>query len=187
MGVMVKKAIDELDAVVTQAEFGRLVGVTQPAVSALMSRGVIRPNGTALEWLNSYITHLVEVAEERGSAGGELDLPQERAALARSQRVAHDLRNQESLSAYAPTEVLEHALCAVREAMVSRFDEAIEGLSRNCPDLPDEALIVVRGVLSSARKEWVRSTSKLIDSEPVEPGPADVEDGDDGAFLDGEG
>ena len=43
-----------LDTVLTQAEFGDLVGIGQPAVSDLMARKVINDGQTASQWLLAY-------------------------------------------------------------------------------------------------------------------------------------
>lgn len=43
---------------VTQEEFGRMVGISQPAVSSLCTRGVLLPGQSAREWLRRYLMHL---------------------------------------------------------------------------------------------------------------------------------
>lgn len=50
----------ELDSPCTQQQFATLVGITQPAVSALCTRGVLLPGQTAQEWLHRYLTNLRE-------------------------------------------------------------------------------------------------------------------------------
>lgn len=51
----------------TQQAFAELVGVTQPTVSGLVSRGVLLPGQSAQEWLHRYLTNLREVIIERRS------------------------------------------------------------------------------------------------------------------------
>lgn len=74
---------------ITQADFGRLVGVTQAVVSDLKQRGILPAAGTAGDWLLSYTAHLRAQAAGRA---GQLDLSQERAALARTQNALAELK-----------------------------------------------------------------------------------------------
>ena len=48
----------DLNSTCTQAQFGDLVGIGQPAVSDLLARGVIQPGNTAGQWLLDYTSHL---------------------------------------------------------------------------------------------------------------------------------
>ena len=59
-----------LDFPCTQAEFGKLVDLSQAAVSGLIKRGVLRPNGTALTWWRDYVQHLEEQAQARRAGRG---------------------------------------------------------------------------------------------------------------------
>jgi phage terminase Nu1 subunit (DNA packaging protein) len=65
----------------TQAEFAALVGISQPAVSGLLSRGIITEGGTLAEWSAMYCDHLREKAAGRATEGNH-DLATERARLA---------------------------------------------------------------------------------------------------------
>lgn len=49
----------------TQGEFGKEVGISQQAVSQLVQKGIIHPDGTFLAWLRDYIRHLEEEARRR--------------------------------------------------------------------------------------------------------------------------
>ena len=71
----------DLDYKPTQAEFGALVGISQPAVSNLLARGIIHEGGTIGAWASAYAAHLREQAAGRASAGDH-DLVTERARLA---------------------------------------------------------------------------------------------------------
>lgn len=72
----------DLQARSTQAAFGSLVGISQPAVSDLVSRGILRDGESVGEWLKAYCGNLREQAAGR-LASGDLDLATERAGLAR--------------------------------------------------------------------------------------------------------
>lgn len=78
----------------TQAEFGRLVGISQSAVSDLVRRDVLKPGATLGQWLLEYCGNLREVAAGRLASGG-LDLVAERAALAKAQRERIELEMAE--------------------------------------------------------------------------------------------
>ena len=54
-----------LDKPCTQEEFAELVGITQPSVSKLVTRGILIPGQTAQMWLDRYLTHLREVRFDR--------------------------------------------------------------------------------------------------------------------------
>jgi phage terminase Nu1 subunit (DNA packaging protein) len=83
-----------LDASVSRAQFGRIVGVTGGRVSQLIGQGVLAPDGTLADWLRSYCQHLRTQASGRATAGN-LDLSQERANLALEQRRIAELRRGE--------------------------------------------------------------------------------------------
>ena len=59
----------DLNSIVTQRQFGEIVGISQPAVSDLLSREVIREGQTLGQWLIAYCAHLRETAASRGSVG----------------------------------------------------------------------------------------------------------------------
>lgn len=115
-----------------------------------------------------YIRRLREQAAGRaGNEEGGLDLVQERAGLAREQRINQAIKNAVARKEYAPVGLLADVLGQAASAVVGRFDQ-LEGMLRKaCPDLPDEAKTAVLQVIASARNEWIRSTAKLV-SESVD-------------------
>jgi hypothetical protein len=54
-----------LDVRCTQGQFGKKVGISQQAVSQLVQKGVIHPEGTFLAWLRDYTRHLEDEARQR--------------------------------------------------------------------------------------------------------------------------
>lgn len=60
--------VAHLDVRCTQAAFGKMVGISQPAVSGLIKKGVLHPEGTALAWLRDYQANLLHQIAYRGSA-----------------------------------------------------------------------------------------------------------------------
>lgn len=163
----------------TQAEFGALVGISQPAVSDLVHAGVLQSGAPWRTWLLAYCGRLREQAAGRmGGEDGGLDLVQERAALAREQRIAQRLKNDVARGEYAPVGLLADVLGVANSAVVDRFDQLDASLRKACPDLPESARSAVHAVISSARNEWIRSTAKLVDDRLDQiAGPEDDDDG----------
>ena len=70
----------------TEAAFGAYVNRDQSTVSHWLTAGVLTRGADAQTWIREIIDHLAEQAAGRRGSGGKLDLCQERAALAKSQR-----------------------------------------------------------------------------------------------------
>ncbi|XXQ55629.1 hypothetical protein ACA040_004347 [Xenophilus aerolatus] len=174
------KVIPLLEQAISQAEFAQMVGLSEARVSQLVSDGVLVRGETALEWTAAYCERLRDQAAGRlGSEIGGLDLVQERAALAREQRVGQAIKNAVARREFAPVGLLADVLGRAASAVVDRFDQ-LEGVLRKAvPDLPDDAKTAVLQVIASARNEWIRSTERLV-SEYVD-GMIDAEAADDEA------
>lgn len=158
------KVVPVLDQQVSQVEFAQMIGVSEARVSQLVGEGIIVRGDTAHEWLVAYCERLRDQAAGRaGSETGGLDLVQERAALARSQRIAQDLKNDIARGEYAPIGLLTDVLATAGAAVVDRFEQLDGALRKACPDLPDEARTTIMTVIASARNEWIRSTAQLVD------------------------
>ncbi len=164
------KVVLALQAPVTQAEFAQMVGLSEAAVSQMKTSGVLDAGATSHAWLLAYCGRLREQAAGRMSGDGAgLDLVQERAALARSQREAQDMKNAVARGDYAPIGLLADVLGAASSAVVDRFDQLDSSLRKACPDLPEAARVAVQQVIASARNEWIRSTASLIEAQLDEP------------------
>lgn len=154
----------DTEAKATQTVIGQLVGVSQQAISALVNEGKIPASGTIGGLLIAYCERLRDQAAGRaGSESGGLDLVQERAALAREQRIAQALKNDVARGEYAPIGLLTDVLATAGAAVVDRFEQLDGALRKACPDLPDEARTTIMTVIASARNEWIRSTAQLVD------------------------
>lgn len=172
----------DLSTQATQLGLAQLVGVTQPTISNLMTEGKIPATGTLADLLHAYCQRLRDQAAGRlGSETGGLDLVQERAALAREQRISQALKNSIARGEYAPIGVLADVLGMASSAVVDRMDQLEGALRKACPDLPEEARDTVMQVIASARNEWVRSTAKLVTERVDSMGDADGQDLEDGA------
>lgn len=80
---------DYLSKPATQEAVAELVGVTQPTISNLMAQGKLPREGTLGELVLAYCERLRDQAAGRLGDTLGLDLVQERAALAREQRIGH--------------------------------------------------------------------------------------------------
>ena len=164
-----------LDFQITQADFAALVGISEGAVSAMFTDGRLERGNQARVWLLKYCDRLREQAAGRMGEEGGLDLVQERAALACSQRIAKDLKNDIARGEYAHIGLLADVLGMASSAVVDRFDQLEGALRKACPTLADDAQATVIQVIASARNEWIRSTAKLV-NETVDAMALESED-----------
>lgn len=152
------------DIQASQKDFAEYIEVSEARVSQMVSEGWIRKGDTAVVWMRAILSRQREQAAGRlGEESGGLDLVQERAALARSQRIAQDLKNDIARGEYAPIGLLTDVLATASAAVVDRFEQLEGALRKACPDLPDAARSTVMTVIASARNEWIRSTAQLVD------------------------
>ncbi len=141
-----------------------MVGVSQPAISAMVTDGKLLGSGTLGEVLQAYCQRLrLQAAGRMGEEVGGLDLVQERAALAREQRIGQAIKNGVARREFGPVGLLADVLGTASSAVVDRFDHLEGVLAKSCPDLPDEAKTAVLTVIADARNEWIKSTARLVD------------------------
>ncbi len=168
-----------ISGVVTQTVFGAAVGVSQQAISDLVHKGVLTEGQGADVWLLAYCARLREQAAGRlGSEVGGLDLAQERAALAREQRLGIEIKNAVLRGEYAAIELLGEVLARASQAVSERFDHLPGRLRKSCPDLPADAVAEVLAVIATARNEWARETAALVSAQVLTPDDAASADAD---------
>jgi phage terminase Nu1 subunit (DNA packaging protein) len=165
----------DLSKPITQAAFGELVGVTQQAVSEFVRVAALGPGVSAGDMLVAYCERLREVAAGRMSqeAGG-LDLVQERAALAREQRLGYEIKNEVARKTFAPIALLAETLALASQSVVEQFEQLPSALKKACPDLPEAARDQVMTVIAAARNAWVDRTRQMA-SEQLAAAAADDE------------
>ena len=139
----------DLKGKASQAEFGALVGISQPAVSGLVTRGVVTEGGTVGEWLMAYCGHLREHAARWGSSGS-LNLANERARLAAEQADKIALQNRVARHEFAPVSVIEESLASVGR-QIAGIMEAIPVKLKRSTDMTAEQLEQVERDLAEAR------------------------------------
>jgi phage terminase Nu1 subunit (DNA packaging protein) len=147
----------DLQSVGTQQQLADLVGVSQQAISAA---GI--PAAPLGEMLRDYCHRLREVAAGRASESGGLDLVQERAALAREQRLGLEIKNAALRGEYASVALLAEVLASASQAVAERFEHLPGVLRKACPELTEAQRDQIVAVLASARNEWVNSTAQLV-------------------------
>lgn len=153
----------DLAAPATQSDVAMVVGVSQQAISALVTEGKLQTAGTLGEVLQAYCQRLrLQAAGRMGDEVGGLDLVQERAALAREQREGQAIKNAVARKEFAPVGLLADVLGMAASSVVDRFDQLEGALRKACPDLPDEAKTTLQSVIASARNEWIRSTERTV-------------------------
>lgn len=141
----------DLNSVVTQQEFGALVGVSQQAVAELQARGVLAKEMTGIQALHAYCSHLRETAAGR-LASGDLDLAAERAALAKAQRERIELQNAVTRREQAPVALIEEVLAKVGSKVGGILDAVVPRLRRRNRSLTAEDLQFLEAEISRARR-----------------------------------
>lgn len=133
----------------TQKDFGLLVGISQPAVSELISRGVLVDGDTTGNWLLAYCDNLrMQAAGRGGDAAGALTA--ERARLARAQAEKIEMQNAVSRKELAPVALLEQVL-ATTGTKAQRILATIKGeLRRRFPALNAADLQAVDQIVGKA-------------------------------------
>lgn len=174
----------DTDAPLVQSVVAAAVGVSKQAISALVTEGALPPCATNGELLLAYCERLRQQAAGRlGGEVGGLDLVQERAALAREQRIAQELKNAVARGEFAPIGLLADVLGQAASSVVDRFDQLEGSLRKSCPDISDDVMLVVLGVVAAARNEWLRSTARLVD-QSIDALMDEAEEGDVADALD---
>lgn len=165
----------DLDRAWTQGEFGDLVGITQQAVSDLVSREVLQRGATARAWLLAYTEHLRETAAGRDPDGL---LATERARVAKEQADRLALQNAVTRREYAPVGLLEVVLADVARQIATRLDAVVPQLRKRMSDLPAAALAHISAELAACRE--LCASANMAEADRLQRGE-DHDDGDDDA------
>jgi len=142
--------IVDLDAKGTQAKFAQLVGITQPAVSGLIARGVLVANDNIGNWLLSYCGNLRETAAGRLGTS-DLDLTEERARLAAAQADKLELELAVTRAELAPVATIESVLVRAGGKVGAILDAVPQTLKRRLPHLTSSDLEQIQTEIAKAR------------------------------------
>lgn len=162
--------VKELDNTMTQAAFGELVGIGQPAVSDLLRREIIRPGATGGAWLEAYCEHLRTIAAGRDPSG---ELSTERARVARATAERIEMANAVTRSEYAPVGVLESVLSDIARQLASRLDALVPLIRRRLPDLQASVLTQIDNEINACRA--LCASANLADADKLVDGDTDDE------------
>lgn len=166
----------DLEAKTTQAAFGDLVGISQPAVSDLITRGILKPGEPVGVWLKSYCTNLREQAAGRFAAG-ELDLATERAALARAQREKVEMQNAVTKRELAPVALLEQVLSKVGRQIAGILESVPVALKRRSQLSVEDLEFITRELVKARNIAAAIKLADLDDEEESEAAESDLDDG----------
>lgn len=150
----------DLDTTCTQAAFGELVGISQQAVSDLLTRAVITPGHTAGQWLIDYCAHLREQAAGRGADG---ELAYQRSELARVSRERNQIKLDVERREYAAVSLLEQVLATVGRSIAGVLEPLHVNLHKLCPALTPEDLKLIQLEVSKACDIAVSASLAVLD------------------------
>lgn len=156
----------DLGKKIAQARFAQMVGITQPAVSGLIARGVLAAGDTAENWLLAYCGNLRETAAGRSqSANAVLNLNDERARLASAQADKIEMENEVMKGALAPVETLEAVLTRAGGKVAAQLDAIPGAIKRRVPGLDDAAIGFIRREVARARNAVANLTLEDIEAD----------------------
>lgn len=170
-----------LNTTCTQAQFGELVGIGQPAVSDLMARDVLAPGQTAGQWLQDYCAHLREMAAGRGMDG---ELAYQRAELARVSRERAEIKLKVERAEFAPVALIEQVLASMGRGVAGLLEPLPAHLHKLCPALTPDDVRVIQAEISKACDLAAAASLALLDqaedgeAAPDETDPTDTEESD---------
>jgi len=158
--------ITGLDAVLTQAEFGNLVGISQPAVSDLMARKVLTPEQTAHQWLLAYCAQLREVAAGRGADG---ELAFQRSELARVARERNEIQLAKDRREFAAVSVIELVCAHIGRSVAGLLEPLPAEIHKLCPALTPDDVRRIQRTVSKACDVAVNATLSEFDDPDSDP------------------
>ena len=160
-----------LNTTCTQAQFGELVGIGQPAVSDLMARDVLTPGQTAGQWLQAYCAHLREMAAGRGMDG---ELAYQRAELARVSRERAEIKLKVERAEFAPVALIEQVLASIGRSVAGLLEPLTAQLHKLCQALTHDDVSHIQAEISKACDIAAAASLSLLDeSEDDNPQPED--------------
>lgn len=174
------------DKAPTQAEIAAHLDISDRRLRELLVEWSLDHKAEPLASLRlRYIRKLREEAAGRASSG-DLDLVQERAALAREQRIAVAMKNATARGEFAPIDALADVLATASAAVSDRLDGLPSAIVRVCPDLPASVRTVIDTAIYKARGEWARLTAELIvpDQDDDDPDTISAATADDEGLSD---
>jgi phage terminase Nu1 subunit (DNA packaging protein) len=162
----------DLDQPCLQSEFADLVGISQPAVSDLLTRGVLVAKQTARVWLKAYTSQLREQAAGRGGDGM---LAVNRAAESATRNELLQIKLKARKGEYAPTDAVERVLALIGSRIASRLEGITPRIKVLCPELPADVLQQVEAAVTDARNAAAAAGLAVLEFEDEDGDQDDVE------------
>lgn len=156
-----------LNTTTTQAQFGEIVGIGQPAVSDLLARGIIQPGQTAGQWLLDYCAHMREQAAGRGADG---ELAYQRGELARVSRERAEIKLALERKEYAAVALLEQVLATVGRSIAGVLEPLHVTLHKLCPALTPQDIKLIQLEVSKACDIAVTASMAVLDVTDADAG-----------------
>lgn len=153
----------------TQAAFARLVGISQPAVSELLTKGVISKGQSAQTWLHAYTAHLREQAAGRGADG---ELAANRAAESKTRNSLLEIKLKRARGEYAEVALIEQVLASIGAQVASSLEPLTGRIKQVHPELSNEALKRIEEAITDARNKAADAGLAALDVDPT----GDVDD-----------
>jgi phage terminase Nu1 subunit (DNA packaging protein) len=147
-----------------QAEIAAHLDISDRRLRDLLTEWNINHKQTTLTDIRlRYIRKLREEAAGRqAKADDALDLVEERALLAREQRIKIAMDNAATRGEFAPISLLTDVLATAAAAVSDRLDALPAAIYRAQPDLPGAVRSAIENTVHKARSEWRRVTSKIL-------------------------
>jgi phage terminase Nu1 subunit (DNA packaging protein) len=161
-----------LDATCSQSAFGLLIGVSQPAVSDMLARGVLQPGRSTGEWLLDYCAHMRDQAAGRGADG---ELAYQRSELARVSRERAEIKLAVERREFAPVALLEQVLATVGRSVAGVLEPLHVQIHKRIPGLTPEDIKFIQHEVARACDIAATASLALLDvpDEGADPVPPD--------------
>ena len=153
------------DAPTSQNAIARAMGVSKSLASKWKNQGMPVHLGldACMAWRKSQILPVpgspppaVKPPEPPSAPGFLSDAPlggyaEERAGLARAQRLAQEMKNAIATGSYAPVSALESVLADIARQIAARLEALVPKIRQRLPDLPVAALDVIASEVHACR------------------------------------
>lgn len=161
----------------SQAEIAAHLDISDRRLRELLAEwGISHKQATLSDIRLRYIRKLREEAAGRQSKAENIDLVEERALLAREQRIRLERANALDRGETAPIGVLTDILATASAAVSDRLDALPAAIMRAQPDLPPAVRSAIETTVHKARIEWRRKTVQLVVAELEDPDTATDDD-----------
>lgn len=136
----------------TQEQFAKLVGITQPAVSQLIRKGVLTRGQSIGRWLQEYISNLREQAAAHKSDEGQ-DIIKERARLAARQSEKLEIETARLRGELIPRQAVADILGFHNSTIRSRLLAIPARLKSQHPELQTSAVVALKILIDETLTE----------------------------------